>query len=112
MLEQSPYADSGRRVAYPFSACANGISGFSCPSTAAWYRWDLPIPINSDRFCWINRSIPHFAPICNPQFEKGLFFLSVYDIMPLLLGKQVRILCESVAVRHIPAAFTTAAPQR
>jgi len=31
---------------FAFSACANDKGRHNCPSTAAWYRWDMPIPMN------------------------------------------------------------------
>lgn len=32
------------QLSYAFSDRSNGIQRHKCPSTAAWYRWDLPIP--------------------------------------------------------------------
>ena len=44
-VEVFPYSGSGRQKARVFSEKnSNDPGGVSCPSTAAWYRWDLPIP--------------------------------------------------------------------
>ncbi len=43
-LATNTYSDSEHHDALSFSACANGKSGFFRSSTAAWYRWDFPIP--------------------------------------------------------------------
>ncbi len=34
---------------------------FHCPSTAAWYRWDMPIP----KHCDLSYILPHFQEKCN-----------------------------------------------
>ncbi len=44
-----------------FSDRSNDSQGCLCPSTAAWYRWDIPIP----KHCDLLYILPHFQEKCN-----------------------------------------------
>ena len=70
------YSDSGRLFAPAFSACANGKSGFFCPSTAAWYRWDIHSPFQLTCGCiFIFYIISQYTMIIN------LFFIEKWILL-------------------------------
>ena len=49
---RSPCSGSGRHLPKVFSGCPNDLPRLNCPSTAAWYRWDCPIPMCDPTLCF------------------------------------------------------------
>ena len=60
--DHSSSSDSGPRICGLLGSLQwlTGVA-FHCPSTAAWYRWDMPIPKHCDLSC----ILPHLYRKCN-----------------------------------------------
>ena len=62
VFDHSSSSDSGPRICGLLGSLQwlTGVA-FHCPSTAAWYRWDVPIPKHCDLSC----ILPHLHRKCN-----------------------------------------------